>query len=180
MANFKDTVLTISIIVAMSLFVFGTGAVDFPGTTNLPSIGDVVGDSGEDPRYKVSTTIDVGTSFEDISLKESSFEYDTTRCIVCTLSFADNPNLAFGGVNDAEMQLEVYDMSDRKMVDTKKYLGEVGSLQRETVKFSFSNVPKGDYRLVYTLSADADISGENIEKSLTKNIRVPETDQRVN
>jgi hypothetical protein len=180
MASKKDTVLFLSILIGSALIFGSVAGVALPGTSNLPSIGDLVGDEGEDPRYKVSTSINVGTSLEDISLREKSFEYDTSRCVLCTLSFADTPNLAFGGVNKAELQLEVYDSSDRKLVDTTKYLGEVGSLQTESVGFSFSNVPKGDYRLVYTVRADADISGENIEKSLTKNIRVPETVEGIN
>lgn len=185
MVNLKDGVLTLSIIVAMSLFVFGTGAVALPGTgssnyiCSIPVASDFAGSCGTGigPKYDVSTSIVVQATDVNAKLNEGSFQYETEKtCAYCLSVIGFDRDLAFGGANDVELNFQMVNSDDQLVADGSKYIGELGVMQTETVEFDVDNRPTGDYTVKYELVYTPDFGvSEGVEqvKTLEKNIRVP-------
>lgn len=175
MVNTKEAVLSGTIIIASLLLLSATGAANLQGTIDFPSLADLIGgDTGETTKYKVSSSISYQAGSNGANLIDGSFEYDTEKCIICSLSFTDSRPLAFGGVDDAQISLTVYNSNGQKVTEIDRFIGEIGAYQKDTIDFSFTATP-GDYRLVYHLTGKGDLLGQPVDSKIEKNIRVPET-----
>jgi hypothetical protein len=185
MSNVKDAVLTGSIVLAMAIFVFGSGAVALPGTgsTNYICSVPVVSDyfdncnSGVAERYDVSTSIRVEATDVNAVLDEGSFQYETEKtCTICLSMIGFSENLAFGGANDVTLDFQMVNSEGTLVADGSKYIGELGVLQGEEVSFGSDNRPSGMYTVKYELTYTPDFGvteGVPQVKTLEKSIRVP-------
>ena len=167
------------IVLVASTVAYGVGIIDLPGTVQLPDLGGG-NDDGDtsDPRYVVSTSVDIEGLLSGARPVDSSFDYDTERCgLGCSLSFGDSPRaLAFFGADDLSMQISLVNSEGVKVAEVDKFVGEVANLETVTVEQSFSNVKPGSYSVEYVLTGEGS-SGNELEQTLSKQIRVPETIQ---
>lgn len=175
---YRDLAVFVGITLILFSGAYAVGLVDMPGTIQLPNFGGG-DDTTEDPRYVVSTSVEVEGLLSGARPVDSSFEYDTERCgLSCSLSFADTPQpLAFFGADNLNMQISLVNSEDVKVAEVDKFVGEVANLETVEVRQSFSNVKPGSYSVEYVLTGEGS-SGNELEQTLTKDIRVPETIQR--
>jgi hypothetical protein len=158
---------------------YAVGLVDMPGTVQLPNwFGGDTGGEDSEPRYVVHTSVEVEGLVSGARPVDSSFSYDTEPCgLSCSLSFSDTPQpLALLGADDLTLQISLVNSNGVKVAEVDKFIGEVDVLEFVTVEQSFSNVKAGDYSVEYVLTGTGS-AGNEIEQTLTKQIRVPETIQ---
>lgn len=170
----SDLILVAGLILLLGGAVVATGYVDLPGSNNI----DVPGDGGEEPRYKLTTSIKTDGQIIQANLRESSFDYDTTECgaFGCGgLSFTETQLLAFGADN-VEVKVELFRKGTEgesiKVAEANKYIGDIEWTETETVKQSFSNIQEGTYAVRYTLTGQG---AYDLNQVKSFRVVVPET-----
>lgn len=167
MANLKDIVLFLSIVVASGIMLFGTGVIDSNILDNIVSNPSVT----PEDKYKLTSEVTANTD----GIADNSFKYKTEKASSFLSVTGNGFSLSFVGAKNVEMEYVLKNSDSQVVASGSKRLGDIGAFQSKSVSFETNNLVSGEYSVEYVAKYEKCglIGCSDQTDSLRKTVEVP-------